>query len=55
MSGSPPPAAVGGTKEGSIQRVSWKGVFLGVKKDNGKLSQGLAYQTYLLDYLSLAL
>ncbi len=37
------PAAVGRTKVGLIQSVPWEGVFLGVEKDNGKLSLGLAY------------
>jgi hypothetical protein len=43
MSGPPSPTVVGGTKVGSIQKVQWERVFLGVKKDNGKLSLGLAY------------
>jgi hypothetical protein len=38
-----PPAPVGGTRVGSFQKVPWESSFLGVKKDNGKLSLGLAY------------
>ncbi len=38
-----PRAPVGVTRVGSFQKVPWESSFLGVKKDDGKLSLGMAY------------
>ncbi len=38
-----PPAAVGESKVGNFQEVLWELYCLGVKKETGKLSLGLAY------------
>ncbi len=46
------PAAVGERKVGHFQLVPWELYCLGVKKETGKLSLGLAYLTYFLDYLA---
>ncbi len=50
-----PLAAVGESKVGNFRRCHERvTVYVGVKKETGKLSLGLAYWTYFLDYLALA-
>ncbi len=49
-----PPAPVGKSEVGQFQEVPWEDYRLGVEKETGKLSLGLAYYTYFLDYLALA-
>ncbi len=43
MHDPPPPAAVGESKVGHFQEVPWEVYCLGVKKETGKLSLGMAY------------